>query len=130
MPLQTQSGASPTSSNKRITKEACNCHITLSFALRRGRVTSQSYVSLSASRTEGTVVSLGAAGWRRITHYKSREGFGVKLQSAGEWFGKGYEGHSFVMAILSAGPSGFCCGRWFLTQKVLLKPSEILPLCE
>lgn len=69
MPLQTWSGATPISSNKRITKETCNCRITLSFALMRGRVTHQSYGSLCASRTEETAVSLGAAGWRRITHY-------------------------------------------------------------
>jgi len=67
MPLQSQSGATPLSSNKRITKETCNCHVTLSLALRRGRDTSQSYVSLRASRTGGAAVSPGAEGWRRIT---------------------------------------------------------------
>lgn len=43
------------------------------------------------------------------TLYKCRIAFGEKLQSAGEWFGKGCEGNSFVMAILFVGPSGFCC---------------------
>lgn len=43
------------------------------------------------------------------TLYKSRIAFGEKLQSAREWFGKGCEGHNFVMAILFAGTSGFCC---------------------
>lgn len=82
--------------------------------------------SLRASRTEGAAASLGAAGWRSFTHYKSKIVFGEKLQPAGEWFGKGCEGHNFVMAILFAGPSGFCCDRWFIIQKVILKPREIL----
>lgn len=92
MPLQSQSGATPISSNKRITKETCNCHVTLSLALRRGRATSRSHVSLSASRTEGTAVSLGAE--EDHTLYKSRTGTGAKLHSVGEWVGKGCNGHS------------------------------------
>lgn len=42
MPLQTYSGSSPVSSNKKITKETWICHITSSFAWRGGRAPCQS----------------------------------------------------------------------------------------
>lgn len=113
MPLQSQSGATPISSNNWITKEACNCHITLPLALRKGRATSQSYTSLSASRTEGTAVSLGAAGRRRITPCIKAE---QELELSCTQSGNGLEMSARdiplgTVAILAGGPSGFCYGK-------------------
>lgn len=113
MPLQSQSGATPISSNKWITKETCNCHITLSLALRRGRATSQSYTSLSASRTEGTAVSLGAAGRRRITPcIKAEQELELSCTQLGNGLEKGARGIPLdIVAVLAGGPSGFCYGK-------------------
>lgn len=93
---------------------------------RGGRATCQSHFPQCFKDRRSSYQSGGSRMEEVHTLYKSRIAFGEKLQLPGEWFGKGCEGQNFVMAILFAGPSSFCCDRWSITQKVILKPREIL----